>query len=60
MSPIGRIGINLPIQDAVATANILAGTLRDGAITVEHLAAVQRRRALAAMRGSCSHSELKS
>jgi 2-polyprenyl-6-methoxyphenol hydroxylase-like FAD-dependent oxidoreductase len=47
MSPIGGIGINLAIQDAVTTANILAGPLGDGAITVNHLAAVQRRRALA-------------
>jgi 2-polyprenyl-6-methoxyphenol hydroxylase-like FAD-dependent oxidoreductase len=30
MSPIGGIGINLAIQDAVATANILAGSLRNG------------------------------
>jgi 2-polyprenyl-6-methoxyphenol hydroxylase-like FAD-dependent oxidoreductase len=47
MSPIGGIGINLAIQDAVATANILAGPLRGGALTADHLAAVQRRRAFA-------------
>lgn len=32
MSPIGGIGINLAIQDAVATANILAQPLRSGAV----------------------------
>ena len=44
MSPIGGVGINLAIQDAVAAANILAAPLRNRAVTVEHLAAVQRRR----------------
>ena len=44
MSPIGGVGINLAIQDAVAAANILAAPLRDGAITLDQLAAVQRRR----------------
>jgi 2-polyprenyl-6-methoxyphenol hydroxylase-like FAD-dependent oxidoreductase len=46
MSPIGGAGINLAIQDAVAAANILAEPLRAGAVTEEHLAHVQRRRAL--------------
>jgi 2-polyprenyl-6-methoxyphenol hydroxylase-like FAD-dependent oxidoreductase len=45
MSPIGGVGINLAIQDAVATANILAGKLRAGAVTLDDLNAVQRRRA---------------
>jgi len=45
MSPVGGVGINLAIQDAVAAANILAGPLRDGAVTRADLAAVQRRRA---------------
>jgi 2-polyprenyl-6-methoxyphenol hydroxylase-like FAD-dependent oxidoreductase len=45
MSPIGGVGINLAIQDAVAAANILAAPLRDKAVTTEHLAAVQQRRA---------------
>jgi 2-polyprenyl-6-methoxyphenol hydroxylase-like FAD-dependent oxidoreductase len=45
MSPIGGVGINLAIQDAVAAANILAAPLRSGALTAEHLAAVQARRA---------------
>jgi 2-polyprenyl-6-methoxyphenol hydroxylase-like FAD-dependent oxidoreductase len=44
MSPIGGVGINLAIQDAVATANILAGRLQNGAVTVEDLRAVQQRR----------------
>lgn len=44
MSPIGGVGINLAVQDAVATANILAPHLRHGAVTTEHLRAVQRRR----------------
>ena len=46
MSPVGGVGINLAIQDAVAAANILAGPLQSGAVTREHLAAVQRRRSL--------------
>jgi len=44
MSPIGGIGINLAIQDAVATANLLAKPLADGNLTENHLAQVQRRR----------------
>ena len=44
MSPIGGVGINLAIQDAVAAANILAQPLLGGAVTGEHLRAVQRRR----------------
>jgi len=44
MSPVGGVGINLAIQDAVAAANILAEPLRNGAVTLENLAAVQRRR----------------
>jgi 2-polyprenyl-6-methoxyphenol hydroxylase-like FAD-dependent oxidoreductase len=44
MSPIGGVGINLAIQDAVAAANVLAVPLREGKLTLEHLAAVQRRR----------------
>ena len=45
MSPIGGVGINLAIQDAVAAANILAGPLRDGHAGVSELRKVQRRRA---------------
>jgi 2-polyprenyl-6-methoxyphenol hydroxylase-like FAD-dependent oxidoreductase len=44
MSPVGGVGINLAVQDAVATANILAGPLRSGGVTTATLAAVQRRR----------------
>ncbi len=46
MSPVGGVGINLAIQDAVATANILAAKLKAGTVTVNDLAAVQRRRTL--------------
>jgi len=44
MSPIGGVGINLAIQDAVATANILGERLRQGAVNLGDLEAVQRRR----------------
>jgi 2-polyprenyl-6-methoxyphenol hydroxylase-like FAD-dependent oxidoreductase len=44
MSPAGGVGINLAIQDAVATANLLAGPLREGRVTEEMLSLVQRRR----------------
>jgi len=44
MSPIGGVGINLAVQDAVAAANILAAPLRAGALTTDHLARVQARR----------------
>jgi 2-polyprenyl-6-methoxyphenol hydroxylase-like FAD-dependent oxidoreductase len=44
MSPIGGVGINLAIQDAVAASNLLAGTLQRGAPGEKALAAVQRRR----------------
>jgi 2-polyprenyl-6-methoxyphenol hydroxylase-like FAD-dependent oxidoreductase len=44
MSPIGGVGINLAIQDAVAAANILAPRLRQGAPSDDDLRAVQRRR----------------
>ena len=46
MSPIGGVGINLAIQDAVAAANILAEPLRDRSVTTNDLRAVQRRREL--------------
>ena len=46
MSPIGGVGINLAVQDAVAAANILAAPLRAGSVTEAHLEAVQRRRTL--------------
>jgi 2-polyprenyl-6-methoxyphenol hydroxylase-like FAD-dependent oxidoreductase len=44
MSPVGGVGINLAIQDAVAAANILAAPLSQDKLTVDHLAAVQKRR----------------
>jgi 2-polyprenyl-6-methoxyphenol hydroxylase-like FAD-dependent oxidoreductase len=44
MSPIGGVGINLAIQDAVAAANALAAPLRAGHVRLDDLARVQRRR----------------
>lgn len=44
MSPIGGVGINLAIQDAVASANLLSEKLRDGVVSSTDLAAVQARR----------------
>jgi 2-polyprenyl-6-methoxyphenol hydroxylase-like FAD-dependent oxidoreductase len=44
MSPIAGVGINLAIQDAVASANLLAAPLREGAPDLETLRGVQRRR----------------
>ena len=46
MSPVGGVGINLAIQDAVAAANRLAAPLRDGRVADAHLASVQQRREL--------------
>lgn len=44
MSPIGGVGINLAIQDAVAAANILWEPLRKGRVAEDMLAKVQARR----------------
>ncbi|PYJ59990.1 MAG: hypothetical protein DME74_11340 [Verrucomicrobia bacterium] len=44
MSPAGGVGINLAIQDAVATANLLAEKLRNGPVSVDDLRQVQLRR----------------
>jgi len=44
MSPVGGVGINLAIQDAVAAANLLAGPLKQGLVGNAPLAAVQARR----------------
>ncbi|GAA0534194.1 putative monooxygenase, FAD-binding protein [Saccharopolyspora subtropica] len=44
MSPVGGIGINLAVQDAVAAARCLAEPLREGRLERRHVAAVQRRR----------------
>jgi 2-polyprenyl-6-methoxyphenol hydroxylase-like FAD-dependent oxidoreductase len=46
MSPVGGVGINLAIQDAVAAANILLAPLRKGEVTSGQLRQVQRRREL--------------
>jgi 2-polyprenyl-6-methoxyphenol hydroxylase-like FAD-dependent oxidoreductase len=46
MSPIGGVGINLAVQDAVAAANLLAEPLRAGRVATEDLARVERRRLL--------------
>jgi 2-polyprenyl-6-methoxyphenol hydroxylase-like FAD-dependent oxidoreductase len=44
MSPIGGVGVNLAIQDAVAAANILSGPLLEGRLSDDDLAAVEKRR----------------
>ena len=44
MSPVGGVGINYAIQDAVVTANVLTGPLKSGAVTEAYLAEVQRQR----------------
>lgn len=46
MSPIGGVGVNLAIQDAVAAANILVPRMRNEPARVDDLRAVQRRREL--------------
>lgn len=48
MSPVGGVGINLAIQDAVAAANLLAERLSRGTVTSVDLERVQRRRDLPA------------
>jgi 2-polyprenyl-6-methoxyphenol hydroxylase-like FAD-dependent oxidoreductase len=45
MSPIGGVGVNLAVQDAVATANLLASKLVSGCPSEDELDAVRRRRA---------------
>ena len=44
MSPAGGVGINLALQDAVATANLLAAKLKHGAVSLDDLEKVQARR----------------
>jgi 2-polyprenyl-6-methoxyphenol hydroxylase-like FAD-dependent oxidoreductase len=51
MSPVGGVGINYAIQDAVVAANVLSEPLKESQVRlvnldVRHLAAVQRRREL--------------
>lgn len=48
MSPVGGVGINLAIQDAVAAANLLSCPLATGTVSDDDLATVQRRRFLPA------------
>ncbi len=44
MTPIGGVGINLAVQDAVVAANILSEPLQHGYLQTRHLAAIQRQR----------------
>jgi 2-polyprenyl-6-methoxyphenol hydroxylase-like FAD-dependent oxidoreductase len=44
MSPVGGVGINLAVQDAVAASNILAAPLVERRVTLDDLAKVQKRR----------------
>lgn len=44
MSPVGGVGINLAIQDAVAAANVLARPLNEGYVSLSHLQKIQWRR----------------
>jgi 2-polyprenyl-6-methoxyphenol hydroxylase-like FAD-dependent oxidoreductase len=44
MSPVGGIGVNIALQDAVATANILTEALQSHALTTHHLQQVQQYR----------------
>jgi 2-polyprenyl-6-methoxyphenol hydroxylase-like FAD-dependent oxidoreductase len=44
MSPVGGVGINYAIQDAVVAANVLMGPLKAGTVSETHLAEVQRQR----------------
>jgi len=46
MSPIGGVGINMAVQDAVAAANRLAAPLKAGHVSTEDLHAIQQRRTL--------------
>jgi 2-polyprenyl-6-methoxyphenol hydroxylase-like FAD-dependent oxidoreductase len=49
MSPVGGVGINLAVADAVAAGRILARPLRTGTVTTRDLARVQARRWLPAV-----------
>ncbi|WP_026731988.1 FAD-dependent oxidoreductase [Fischerella sp. PCC 9605] len=46
MSPVGGVGINYAIQDAVVAANVLSQPLKQGRVELRHLAKVQRQREL--------------
>jgi 2-polyprenyl-6-methoxyphenol hydroxylase-like FAD-dependent oxidoreductase len=47
MSPIGGVGVNIAVQDAVAAANRLAAPLKRGQVSDADLEAIQERRTLA-------------
>jgi 2-polyprenyl-6-methoxyphenol hydroxylase-like FAD-dependent oxidoreductase len=47
MSPIGGVGVNLAVQDAVAAANRLAGPLKARSVSEDDLRAIERRRSFA-------------
>jgi 2-polyprenyl-6-methoxyphenol hydroxylase-like FAD-dependent oxidoreductase len=44
MSPVGGVGINYAVQDAVVAANVLTGPLKSGNVSETHLAEIQRQR----------------
>jgi 2-polyprenyl-6-methoxyphenol hydroxylase-like FAD-dependent oxidoreductase len=44
MSPVGGVGINYAIQDAVVAANVLSESLKTGTVAVDQLREVQRQR----------------
>jgi 2-polyprenyl-6-methoxyphenol hydroxylase-like FAD-dependent oxidoreductase len=44
LSPAGGVGINLALQDALATANLLAEKLKKGPVCLADLEQVQKRR----------------
>jgi 2-polyprenyl-6-methoxyphenol hydroxylase-like FAD-dependent oxidoreductase len=46
MSPVGGVGINMAVQDAVAAANRLAAPLKSGTVTDADLQAIEKRRTL--------------
>jgi 2-polyprenyl-6-methoxyphenol hydroxylase-like FAD-dependent oxidoreductase len=50
MSPVGGVGINLAVQDAVATANILGPAFTSQGVSIETLASIQERREMPARR----------
>jgi 2-polyprenyl-6-methoxyphenol hydroxylase-like FAD-dependent oxidoreductase len=44
MSPVGGVGINYAVQDAVVAANLLTKPLLDGRVTTDQLRGIQRKR----------------
>jgi 2-polyprenyl-6-methoxyphenol hydroxylase-like FAD-dependent oxidoreductase len=44
MSPVGGVGINYAVQDAVVAGNLLTKPLLDGCVTIDQLRAIQRKR----------------